>query len=290
MKYAFIDEHRAQFPATRMCAVLEVSASGYYAWRQRPSSRRAQENQQLLKRIRQSHDQSRQTYGSPRVHADLVAQGITCNRKRVERLMRLHRIQGKQVKRRRVRTTLSNHSLPVAPNLLNRQFEAEALNRKWTTDITYIATEEGWLYLAAVMDLCSRRIVGWSMDSTLCASLAQNALQMAIARCRPGAGLLHHSDRGVQYASGEYQGLLTGYHMVCSMSRKGNCYDNAPMESFFGTLKAELVDSRLYRTRAEARQAIFEYIEVFYNRQRRHSSLGYLSPAEYELSRQLCIS
>jgi putative transposase len=290
MKFQFIEDYRDEFPVTRMCQVLEISASGYYAWRGRPVSQREQDNQELLDQIKEIHAASRKTYGSPRVHADLVDQGIRCNKKRVERLMRVNDIRGKHRRRRRVKTTDSAHDLPVAPNVLNRQFEADVPNQKWVTDITYIATDEGWLYLTAVLDLFSRRVIGWSMASTLCASLVKNALQMAIADRHPQAGLLHHSDRGSQYCSAEYQSLLDTHQMVVSMSRTGNCYDNAPMESFFGTLKCELVHDRHYRTQAEARQDIFEYIEVFYNRKRRHSSLGYKSPVEYEHLCQSCVN
>ena len=286
MKYQFVADHRHEFPVRRMCRVLEVSTSGYYAWRGRPQSQRAQDNLELVNRIKEVHATSRETYGSPRVHAELVQDhGIHCNKKRVERLMRIHDIRGKQQRRRRVQTTDSNHSLPVAPNLLDRQFEADAPNRKWVADITYVPTAQGWLYLAVVLDLFSRRVIGWSMDNTMCTSLVKDALEMAISLRCPPAGLLHHSDRGSQYASAEYQAVLQAGEMVVSMSRTGNCYDNAVIESFFGTLKCELIHDRSYRTRAQARQDIFEYIEVFYNRQRRHSFLGYLSPVSYE---ELC--
>lgn len=271
-----------------MCQVLGVSASGYYAWRQRRPSARQKANEAMVKRIRAIHAESDATYGSPRVHADLVAQGIQCNKKRVERLMRIHHIQAKHRKRWRPRTTDSRHNLPVAPNVLNREFEAEAPDQKWVTDITYIPTAEGWLYLAAVMDLYSRRIVGWSMASRQTSKLVKDALKLAVAQRQPGAGLVHHSDRGSQYASADYQVLLTARGMVPSMSRKGNCYDNAPMESFFGTLKSERVHHCRYRTRADARQDIFRYIEVFYNRKRRHSALGYMSPSQFEQSQQMC--
>jgi transposase InsO family protein len=282
MKFQFMEAHRDEFPVTRMCQVLRVSSSGYYASRGRPLSQREQDDRGIVNQIKEIHTASRETYGSPRVHAALVRQGIHCNKKRVERLMRVHKIRGKQRGRRRVKTTDSAHNLPVAPNLLRRQFQADTPNRKWVTDITYIPTDQGWLYLAAVVDLFSRRVVGWSMASTMQGSLVKNALWVAIADRRPPAGLLHHSDRGSQYASFAYQSLLGDYQIVASMSRTGNCYDNAPMESFFGTLKCELVHDRHYRTRAQARQDIFEYIEVFYNRKRLHSSLGYLSPAQYE--------
>ena len=288
MKFQFIEAHGDEFHVTRMCQVLEVSTSGYYASRGRPQCQRAQENQELLGRIKEVHATSRKIYGSPRVHAELVKLGIHCNKKRVERLMRIHNIRGKRRGRRRVQTTDSAHNLPVAPNLLNRQFEADAPNQKWVTDITYIPTDQGWLYLAAVLDLFSRRVIGWSMASTMHASLVKKALRMALADRRPQAGLLHHSDRGSQYASFTYQSLLGDHQIAVSMSRTGNCYDNAPMESFFGTLKCELVHDRHYHSRTEARQDIFEYIEVFYNRKRLHSALGYLSPVEYEQSHSLC--
>jgi transposase InsO family protein len=290
MTFQFIEAHRDEFPVRRMCQVLEVSSSGYYAWRGRPVSQREQENLALVDQIKLVHSDSRKTYGSPRVHAKLRKMGIRCNKKRVARLMRMHNIRGKRRGRRRVKTTDSRHSFPVAPNRLNRQFEADAPNRKWVTDITYIPTDQGWLYLAAIVDLFSRRVVGWSMASTMHGSLVRNALRMALADRRPQAGLLHHSDRGSQYASFVYQSLLSDQQMVVSMSRTANCYDNAAMESFFGTLKCELVHDRHYHTRTEARQDIFEYIEVFYNRIRLHSSLGYLSPVEYEQLRQVCLS
>ena len=281
MTFQFINAQRQQFPVVRLCAALDVSESGYYAWQQRPVSAREQENRQLLVRMRAIHAESRRTYGSPRVHAELRAQGLCCNRKRVARLMREHGLRAKMSKRYRV-TTMSKHGLPVAPNHLRRAFWAEKPNEKWVSDITYVPTTEGWLYLSAVMDLYSRAIVGWSMSGSLSSTLAQDALQMAIARRQPDAGLLHHSDRGVQYASADYQTLLSDQQMIPSMSGRGNCYDNAAMESFFGTLKSEQVNDQHYHTRTEARQDIFSYIEVFYNRQRRHSTLGYLSPAEFE--------
>jgi transposase InsO family protein len=291
MKYQFVAEHSDEFPVTRMCRVLAVSSSGYYAWCRRPQSQRAQDNLELVMRIKEVHAASRETYGSPRVHAELVqGQGIQCNKKRVERLMRIHDIRGRSRRRRRVKTTDSNHNLPVAPNLLDRQFEADAPNRKWVADITYVPTAQGWLYLAVVLDLFSRRVIGWSMADTMCTLLVKDALEMAISSRHPQAGLLHHSDRGSQYASAEYQAVLQTGEIVASMSRAGNCYDNAAMESFFGTLKCELIHDRRYRTRAEARQDIFEYIEVFYNRKRRHSSLGYLSPVSYEELCQLCLN
>jgi putative transposase len=265
-----------------MCQVLEVSSSGYYAWRQRPRSRRAQENDKLVKRIRQIHEDSYGTYGSPRVHAELRAEGFCCNKKRVERLMRLNGIQA-QRKRRRKRTTDSNHAYPIAANLLQQDFQAERPNQKWVADITYIPTWEGWLYLAVVLDLFSRKVVGWAMDQTMEASLTLKALGMALATRRPSAELIHHSDRGSQYACSTYQDLLKNKGIQVSMSATGNCYDNAAMESFIGTLKSERVHLQDYQFRAEARTDIFAYIEGFYNRRRRHSTLGYLCPDDFEL-------
>ncbi len=274
-------DHASQYPVTLLCRVLGVSRSGYYAWRTRPESRRARENRQLVEQIRTIHSASRHTYGSPRVHAELVAQGVRCSENRVARLMRIAQIYARRPRRTRV-TTDSGHTWPVATNLLNREFDATAPTTTWTADITYIETREGWLYLAVIMDLFSRRIIGWSMQPTLACWLVLAALDMALQQRQPGALLTHHSDRGSQYASRDYQAHLAAAGIQCSMSRKGDCYDNAPVESFFGTLKTELVYQHEYSTRAEARSAIFEYLEVFYNRQRRHSALGYLSPAAYE--------
>ena len=281
MRYRFMQEHEEQFRIGTMCRVLLVSRSGYYSWRNRPQSRRAKENERLLVRIEAAHKKSKKTYGSPRIHRQLVKDGVACSRGRVARLMRDAGIRAKQ-KRKFVVTTDSKHGLPVAENLLDRQFDVDTLNTVWTADITYIPTDEGWLYLSAVMDLCSRGIAGWSMDERMKTDLALDALTMAYERRNPGIGLLHHSDRGSQYASEDYQNLLKTYGMQVSMSRKGDCWDNAPMESFFHTLKTELTHHKKYQTREEARRDIFEYIEVFYNRQRLHSSLGYKSPAEFE--------
>ena len=264
-----------------MCQVLGVSVSGYYAWRKRPVSEREMANQKLVVKIKAIHNQSHQTYGSPRVYQALVAQGERCNHKRVARLMRLHTIAAKQRKRYKV-TTHSNHTYPVAPNLLDRKFQAGEPNKKWVSDITYIPTAEGWLYLAGVMDLYSRKIVGWAMAKRMTSTLVSNALKMAIKQRQPGSGLLHHSDRGSQYAAKPYQALLKQHHCRVSMSRKGNCWDNAPMESFFASLKNERVHHRSYQSRAEARSDIFAYIEGFYNRHRLHSSLNYQSPEQFE--------
>ena len=281
MRYQFMQAHEKQFRIGTTSRVFRVSRSGYYAWRNRPESERAKENKTLLLRIETAHKDSKKRYGSPRIHQQLVKDGVACSRGRVARLMREAGIRAKQ-KRKFVLTTASNHDLPVAENLLNRQFDVATLNTVWTADITYVPTEEGWLYLGVVMDLCSKGIAGWSMEERMKSDLVASALRMAYERRNPGAGLLHHSDRGSQYASQDYQELLKAYGMQGSMSRKGDCWDNAPMESFFHTLKTELTHHEKYRSREEARRDIFEYIEVFYNRQRLHSSLGYKSPAEFE--------
>lgn len=280
MRYAFIAAHSGRFAVTDLCRVVGVAPSGYYAWRTRQPSQRQVDNERLVDRIRQAHQASRRTYGSPRITAELRAAGEGCNHKRVERLMRLHGLQATSP-RRFVRTTDSQHEQPVADNVLNQQFEAEAPNRVWTADITYIATAEGWLYLAVVMDLFSRRIVGWAMAEHMLTSLVEDALTMALACRQPTDGLLHHSDRGSQYASQAYRDRLKAAGIQASMSRKGNCYDNAVHESFFGTLKGECASER-YPSRAAARTSLFEYIEAWYNRRRRHSALGYLSPEQFE--------
>jgi transposase InsO family protein len=264
-----------------MCRVLDVSPGGYYDWRGRSPSRRTQRRAPLVEAIRAIHRDVRACYGSPRMHAELVATGKSCSRRNVAELMRRHGIAAK-TRRKFCVTTDSNHDRPVAENILDRQFEPTAVNQAWTADITYVWTAEGWLYLAAVEDLHSRKIVGWSMGSRIDSRLVVDALEMAVSRRLPGAGLVAHSDRGSQYASEHYQRLLGSRGITCSMSRRGNCWDNAPMESFFASLKKELVHGENYATREEARASIFEYIEVFYNRVRRHSSLGYKSPTEYE--------
>lgn len=280
MKYRFIDAHRAVYPVGRKCRVLEVSRSGYYAWCKRVPSVRERSNRRLLVHIRAVYGASRKTYGSRRVYHELRAQGLVCSRHRIARLMRQDGLRAVQ-RQRYKQTTRANPRLPVAPNLLNQDFTAQSPDQKWLADFTYIPTAQGWLYLAAVLDVCSRQIVGWSMSERQKTSLFEDALKMALARRCPDVGLLHHSDRGSQYASGDYQKLLARERIQVSMSRSGNCYDNAMMESFFATLKTECVDRR-YATRHEARAAIFDYIERWYNRRRRHSSLGYLSPVEFE--------
>jgi putative transposase len=283
MKFQFIRDHGEDFPVRLMCRVLEASPSGFYDWLERPESPRAAENRALVAKIQAIHSDSRRTYGSPRVHASLQDAGCRIGRHRVARLMRDNGIRAKTKRKFRV-TTDSRHDHPVAPNRLDRQFEVAAPNTVWVADISYIPTREGWLYLAVVLDLFSRQVVGWAMDRQMPQELTLAALDMAIQRRRPLPGCMHHSDRGSQYAAGDYQKQLVQYGMVCSMSRKGNCWDNAPMESFFHSLKTELVHHCDYQTRDEARRDIFEYIEVFYNRQRRHSTLGYLSPAQFELA------
>ena len=266
-----------------MCRVLEVSPAGYYAWRSRPESSRSVANRELLANIKRVHRDSHGRYGSPRIHAELRTKGHGASRGRIERQMRYHGIRAIMVKPKRCRTTDSGHGFPIAPNLLDRKFSAAARNQIWLADITYIETGQGWLYLAAVIDLYSRRIVGWAMADHLRAELPLAALRMAIKQQRPGAGLIHHSDRGVQYASAEYRQILQAAGFRASMSRRADCYDNAPMESFFHTLKTELVHHRQFETRNQAERDIFAYIEGFYNQTRRHSAIGYISPIEMEL-------
>jgi len=267
-----------------MCQTLQVSRSGYYAWVDRPASVRQQHREELVKQIRQVHADSRGTYGSPRVYAELAERQVKVCVNTVARLMNQARIRSKVQRKFVVQTTDSNHDYAVAPNRLDRQFAAERPDQKWCCDITYIPTQQGFLYLAAVMDLCSRKIVGWSMAEHLRTELCLSAIQTALSARRPGAGLLHHSDRGVQYASDEYRDLLEGHGIELSMSRLGNCYDNAAMESFFKTLKTECVYHEDYATPEEARQSIFQYIECWYNRRRRHSAIGYKSPEAFEAS------
>ena len=281
MRYDFVERHRGRWPVRTMCRVLAVSPGGYYDWRGRPKSDRAQKCEALVVAIEAVHSEVKACYGSPRIHAELVIRGHACCVNTVAKLMRQRGMVAKSKRKFRC-TTDSNHDRPVAENVVNREFRPVAANRTWTADITYVATGEGWLYLAAVEDLYSRRIVGWSMGERIDSRLVVDALEMALARRLPGAGLVAHSDRGSQYASEHYQRLLAGHGIVCSMSRRANCWDNAPMESFFASLKKELTRGESFATRAEARAELFEYIEVFYNRLRRHSSLGYLSPAEYE--------
>ena len=280
MIYRFIAEHRQEFSVQRMCDVLDVSSSGFYELSEREPSPRQQANETLVIDIREIYKTSRQTYGSPRIHAELQAQGKRVSRKRVARLMRLNGIRAKR--KQRYKTTTKRHpNREPAPNLLAQDFNADATNEKWVADITYIDTREGWLYLAAILDVYSRKIVGWSMSECLQKQLVEDALGMAMGRRKISGKLIHHSDQGSQYTSHDFLKLLAQQHIQVSMSGAGNCYDNAMMESFFATLKTECVTER-FETRQQARQTIFEYIEVWYNRCRRHSALGYLSPEQFE--------
>lgn len=281
MKYRFIDEHRTHWPVRLMCRLLQVSPGGYYTGRHRPSSASEQRREALAVEIQAIHQEVKERYGSPRMYRELRARGQDCCVNTVAKLMRQRGIAAKGKRKFRC-TTDSNHDRPVADNILDRQFEPTAVNQAWVADITYIPTREGWLYLAAVEDLYSRQIVGWSMSERITSRSVVDALEMAIARRLPGEGLVTHSDRGSQYASDHYQRLLERHAITCSMSRRGNCWDNAPMESFFASLKKELIHDEDYQTRREARASVFEYIEAFYNRVRRHSALGYQSPVEYE--------
>jgi putative transposase len=281
MRYDFVERHRGRWPVRLMCRVPRASAGGYYDWRGGPQSLRAARHDAPVAAIKAVHGEVKARYGSPRMHAELVARGSPCCANTVARLMHEHGIAAETEREFRV-TTDSNHDRPVAENVLDRRFEPEAPNQARTADITYAATGEGRLYLAAVEDLYSRRIVGWSMGSRIDSRLVVDAPEMALARRLPGGGLVAHSDRGSRYASEHYQDLLASHGIVRSMSRRANCWDNAPMESFFAILKKELTRGEVFATREEARASIFEYIEVFFNRIRRHSSLGYLPPAEYE--------
>jgi putative transposase len=284
VKFAFIEEHLSEFPLEVSCQVLEVSRSGYYAWLRRPVSARASHREEMAKKIARVHEQNRKVYGSPRICEALRAQGESVCENTVADIMKERQIRAKTKRKFVPKTTDSRHSQPIADNVLDRQFDAELPNQKWAVDITYIPTDQGWLYLAGVIDLCSRKIVGWSMADHMRVELVSDALKMAIARRRPGEDLLHHSDRGVQYASEDYMHLLQSHDMRISMSGKGDCWDNAVMESFWATLKNELVNHEHYAMHEEARASIFEYIEVFYNRKRLHSSLGYVSPETFEAS------
>jgi len=264
-----------------MCQVLEISENGYYNWRKRGKSQRKRDDEQLTERIEDAYYQNRGHYGSPRIHVELKDQGIYCGRKRVARLMQEHGLSARK-KKRKLRTTDSNHDLPIAPNLLEQDFTADAPDKKWMSDFTYLETREGWLFLAGVLDAYSRKIVGWSMSERHDTELVQTALRMALLQRQPGAELIHHSDRGSEYASRCYQSLLREHHIQISMSKKGDCYDNAVIESFWATLKKECLGTDIFSSRDEAKTAVFEYIETYYNRKRKHSSLGYLSPARYE--------
>ena len=281
MRYICIDRRRTRYPVRMMCRLLKVSSSGYYAWRVRPESQRAQTDRELTRVIRRLHADSQGVYGSPKMRDELKDEGYHCGRHKVARLMRLAGLRGCPKRRFKI-TTECDPSHPVAKNLLRQDFAAEAPNQRWASDITYISTHQGWLYLAVVMDLYSRRIVGWSMSRWLNRHLVIDALSMAIGSRRPERVLIHHSDRGSQYTSDDFRDELEKHGIECSMSARGNCYDNAVVESFFGLLKRERVNRVRYRTRDEARADVFDYIECFYNRKRRHGYLGNISPATFE--------
>jgi putative transposase len=283
MTFRFIEGHKDEWPVRVMCATLEVSPAGYHAWLVRPPSFQGQRREALLVLIQGIHAGVKQRYGSPRVHAALAARGEGCSVNTVAKLMRDNDIRAKSARKFR-RTTDSNHPLPVAANVLDRKFDPLGPNEAWVADITYVPTREGWLYLAVVEDLYSRKVVGWSMAQSLESRLVVDALELAVKRRLPDEGLVAHSDRGSQYASDHYQRLLGNHGITCSMSGVAQCWDNAPAESFFASLKKELTHHEDYQTREEARASIFEYIEVFYNNQRLHSSLGYVTPAAYERS------
>ncbi len=288
MRFVFIHAERARYPVRVLCAVLEVSRSGYYAWIDRPQPARTTESAQLAVEIAAAHKRSRATYGSPRVHRELHAKGWRVGRKRIERLMRERGIQARRKKRFR-RTTDSRHAGPIAPNVLARQFEVKAANAVWVTDVTCVWTAEGWLFLAVMLDLFARRVVGWAASATNDTALALAALEHVLRDRNPEPGLLHHSDRGSPYASGDYRRALERRGIVASMSRKGDCWDNAVAESFFATIKAELIEHSAYATHAAAIASIADYIERFYNPQRRHSHLNYVSPIEFELKAQVAM-
>jgi putative transposase len=281
MKFQFIDAAKENFPVTRLCQVVEVSQSGYFAWRSRPAGPRQREDLVLLAHIRSAFILSHETYGSPRMTRELQDEGLKVGRRRTARLMRENGLKARQ-KRRFKRTTDSHHSFPVAPNLLEQDFSAEGPNEKWAADISYLWTNEGWLYLAVVLDLFARRVVGWAVSDRLHKELALEALRKAVAIRRPSAGLIHHADRGSQYCSTAYQAELRKHGIQISMSGKGNCFDNAVVETFFKTLKSELVWRTVFQTRAEAKDALGRYIDGFYNPVRRHSTLDYFSPVQFE--------
>jgi len=284
VKYGFMRAHRDQFKVSRMCEAFEVSRSGYYSWRDRKESKRAGENRTVLAEIHKVHEQNKQAYGAVKTWRELRARGIDCGRHRVARLRRAAGIEARRKRRFRI-TTQSRRGVVAAQNKLNQRFEVGTANLAWVGDITFIATAAGWLYLAVLIDLYSRKVLGWAMSERIDQQLVIDALNMALLQSRPQPGLIHHSDQGRQYSSAAYVEILKKHGMIQSMSRHGNCYDNAVAESFFSSLKNELVHHSSFKTRNEARTAIFEYIEVFYNRQRRHQSLNYLSPIDYERSR-----
>jgi putative transposase len=282
VRFAFIFAEKARAPVSVLCRVLEVTRSGFYAWLSRKPSARAIDDEKLAIEIAAIHKASRETYGSPRIHAELRAKGFDVSRKRVARIMSELGLEGRRKRPFRA-TTDSKHNLPIAENVLDRKFGVDSPDVAWVTDITYVWTAEGWLYLAAILDLFSRRVVGIAMSERIDRELVLEALRVAVGRRVPNAGLLHHSDQGSQYASGDYQQALEELGVVCSMSRKGNCWDNAVAESFFATLKTECIYRRRFATKAEARETIFDFVEVFYNRCRRHSTIGYMTPTEFEM-------
>lgn len=282
MKFAFIHAEKASFSVAALCRTLEVSRQGYYAYVKRPASPRVTRDAELQEHVRAAFRGSKGRYGSPRVRRQLRDEGLPASKRRIERIMRALGLSARPQRRWRVTTTQVDRSSPVAANVLNRDFTATRPNERWVTDITYVWTDEGWCYLAVILDLFSRAVVGWALAPSLSTELAMTALRMALQRRRPEAGLLHHSDRGCQYTSFEYRTALAQHVVTVSMSRKGNCWDNAVAESFFATLKNELVYRRSWPTRLELRAAVFEYVEVFYNRRRLHSSLGYKTPSEIE--------
>lgn len=288
MKYAFISDHGDEFPVKLMCIVLGVSPSGYYDWLKRDTSEREKHKLRLMNLIEQIHQNSKGRYGAPRIYQALIAQGIKICQTTVSRWMREAGLRAKTWRKFRVITTDSKHKLPIAENVLNRNFNPATPGEVLSSDITYIPTEEGWLYLAVTLDLGTRKAAGWSMDQTMTEKLVSDALTMAMGRVILKPGVIHHSDRGSQYASHKFQALLAANNITPSMSRKGNCWDNAPTESFFHSLKTELIYFENFKTREEARKSIFEYIEVFYNRERLHSSINYKTPVDYENSFDKC--
>lgn len=281
MKYQFMDNHYSEFTVRKMCQTLEVSNSRYYAWRKKPHSKRENENLAILEKIKEIHKKSRNTYGSPRIYNEMKNKGIKSGENRIARIMQENGIRSKTKKKFKI-TTCSKHNLPVAENVLNRNFQIKKPNMVWTSDITYVETNEGWLYTCVVLDLCSKRVIGWSMEANMTTEMVLKALNMAITNRNPQEGIIFHTDRGKQYASEEFRKRLREKNFIQSMSRKGNCWDNAPTESFFKTLKVEELYFKKFITRKEAKGVIFEYMEGFYNTQRIHSSLGYLSPFMFE--------
>jgi len=287
VKFSFVAKHRGIWPAEWLCGALGVSRGGFYAWLMRPPSARARSDEELSAKVRASFLASDRTYGARRVWHDVLEEGVSCGLHRIERLMRQQALRARPRRRRLPSDTGEQSTSAISPNVLDRTFEAPSANRKWVADFTYIWTVEGWLYVAAVLDLFSRRVVGWSMSATMTAQLVTDALVMAIWRRGKPDALLHHSDRGSQYTSEQFQRLMADHGVSCSMSRSGNVWDNAAMESFFSSLKTERTARKTYRTRDEAKADVFDYIERFYNPKRRHSTLGYLSPVEFEMNAKL---